>query len=488
MAPVPPKTPKTRAEKLRDLLALLGTDNAGERNNARRKIFAFLKKQGQALADFAELSVFDMLGIDDDDEREKVRQRILASLKQRGQTWNHAAENWALAYEEIVKRMTAPPPDPRDTGPAPDLGANITPADLIRHVLEQYVALADSHEYVAVTLWVLHTHVYDQFMLTPRLVLTSPVWGCGKSLLLKVGKLLVARPRMTHNITAAGIYAAVDRDRCTFLNDETDNLDLAAKGALRAVINGGYERGAVITRNIGGRSRDFLLFTPMALASIGIVPLPLMSRSIVIHMTRGQPLRRFDLDDVSGIADIDLAYRQIMTWVRSAAINRDPEMPMGLGRPADNWRPLIAVADACSPAWGDLARKAAIHFACDYHNDDAAVFALDHTRTIFNIRGVDRIYSEVLVGDLNAMDDAYWYEWCGVRGDQQPHRLTQHELARLFSAFKIRPKSIWPPARKPNDRSKKGYFRSQFESAWHDYCDQPGTPAQSKKIKALFGP
>ena len=52
-------------------------------------------------------------------------------------------------------------------------------------MLEEYVALRP-HEYIAVALWALHTHVYDRFMVTPRLALRSPVADCGKTTLLDV--------------------------------------------------------------------------------------------------------------------------------------------------------------------------------------------------------------------------------------------------------------------------------------------------------------
>jgi hypothetical protein len=429
--------------------------------------------------------LFAMLGSSNPQEQATARRKLEVLLKRLGKTWNDLPE---LLHDDEAATSAPRADDPRDAEPAPDVGANITPADLIRHVLEQYVALADPHEYVAITLWAIHTHVFDNFMVTPRLVLTSPVKGCGKTTLLDVLSTLVARPEKSDNITAAAIYDAIDRDRCTLLIDEADNLELSAKGALRAVLNSGHRKGGLFTRFVRGRRHRFLTFAPVALASIGTLTLPLMSRSIVIRMTRhdgATPLRRFDRADA---LDLNIAYSHTREWTRSATTNPDPEMPDGLhGRLADNWRPLIAVADACNPAWGALAREAAIYFAGGYHDEDVVVLLLRDIRTVFNTRGVDRIASKTLVDALVDMDDAGWSEWCGIRDDRQPRRLTQGELARLLSPFSIRPRSIWPRPRTRNDRSAKGYFRHQFELAWRAYCDAPGTPAQSSKIRALFG-
>src|SRR5215468_10977892 len=86
-----------------------------------------------------------------------------------------------------------------------------------------------SHEYVAFALWAMHTHVYDRYMVTPRLLLTSPVRGCGKSVGLDVLSRLVARAELTDNITAAAVYDTIDRLTCTLLMDEFDNQELATK-------------------------------------------------------------------------------------------------------------------------------------------------------------------------------------------------------------------------------------------------------------------
>jgi hypothetical protein len=335
--------------------------------------------------------LFAMLGSSNSQEQATARRKLEALLKRLGKTWNDVPALLAeqMADEAAAAAAAAPHSDPRDGEPAPDVGANIFPPDLVHHALEQYVALADPHEYDAVALWAIHTHVFDQFMQTARLVLTSPVLGCGKSVVLNALSRLVARAELTSSITAAAIYDTIDRERCTLLLDEADNLEMSAKAALRSVLNSGYERvGGNVRRGVGKQRRKYETFAPIALASIGILTLPLMSRSIVIRMTRYDPLRRFDLADT---ADLDFVYRHIIAWARTALINHDPEMPGDLhGRPANNWRPLIAIADACSPAWGVRAREAAIHFARGYHDEDIIILLLRDIRTVFDACGVDR--------------------------------------------------------------------------------------------------
>jgi putative DNA primase/helicase len=135
---------------------------------------------------------------------------------------------------------------------------------------------------------------------------------------------------------------------------------------------------------------------------------------------------------------------------------------------------LIAIADTFGPEWSRRARDAAIAFAGAHQDEDAGVLLLHDIRCIFDQRRVDRLSSEELVAALNDIEDSMWCEWRGLRGDQQPRRLSQGGLARMLMPFGIRPRTIWPPDRRPVSKSKKGLLREQFEGAWRSYCDGTG--------------
>jgi hypothetical protein len=89
-------------------------------------------------------------------------------------------------------------------------------------------------------------------------------------------------------------------------------------------------------------------------------------------------------------------------------------------RQADNWRPLIAIADAFGPHWGEAARDAAVTFQKGYNDEDAGVTLLSDIRDIFNARRVDRLASATIVAALNDLADGPWCEWRGVRDDPEP--------------------------------------------------------------------
>jgi hypothetical protein len=181
-------------------------------------------------------------------ERTTGEKMMDAWLKRRAKTRMDIQSILAQAEADDKAAQPPPPPsDPRDSDPT---GPIITPLDLVHALLQDYIAL-DKHEYVAMALWDVHTHVYDQFQVTPRLALTSPVRGCGKSITLSVLARLVARHELVDNITAGALYDTIDRYRPTMLIDEADNLELSAKAALRAILNAGYNKGRYIRRGVG---------------------------------------------------------------------------------------------------------------------------------------------------------------------------------------------------------------------------------------------
>jgi hypothetical protein len=306
------------------------------------------------------------MGSSNEGEREGAWAAIEKLLRKHRKTWNDMLELLA---------QTAPAAQRADEAPPPPSGPAVNSLDLVRYCLEDYVAL-QPHEYVAVTLWVHHAHVFERFMITPRLLLMSPVRGCGKTTLLDLIGQLVPRPSRSDNATPAALYRWIDATRSILLLDEVDNLGLTLRtnGVLRSVLNSGHRRGGGIDRVIKDVVKRYATFAPVALAAIGMVPLPLAHRSIAIHMARASRVMPRRLDD-GDASLLEQAYRYAWHWADGdPVIDPNPEMPPALrNRAADNWRPLIAIADAFGPAWGELAREAAVTFTRGLRDEDLAV-------------------------------------------------------------------------------------------------------------------
>src|SRR5262249_10239262 len=149
------------------------------------------------------------------------------------------------AADDIASRPPPPPSDPRDTQPHPFEDPSFSPADAVHEMLRCYV-IAGRHELVAGTLWALHTHVYTEFEMSPRLAVVSERSESGKSTLRKVLARLVRRPNPEVLSSGAAIYKYLDEGPGTVVFDEVDNLQSDARPLLRQIYNLGYEKQAAI--------------------------------------------------------------------------------------------------------------------------------------------------------------------------------------------------------------------------------------------------
>jgi hypothetical protein len=233
-------------------------------------------------------------------------------------------------------------------------------------------------------LWILHTHIFDRYDVTPRLALLSPVRGCGKTTLLMLLELLAADSYRSDNVTGAAIYYLLDREPHTLLMDEGDNLGLLNNPVLRSVFNSGHRRGGGISRYVSGRSRKFPTFAPLAVAAIGDMPLPLLHRAVIINMQRS-PTQMARLDERDPVL---LAARgEISRWAAACRLDPEPAMPGSLrNRAADNWRVLFAIAD--NLGYGEAARAAAVSLIANRPDEDIGVIALTDIRIVFLAGGL----------------------------------------------------------------------------------------------------
>jgi hypothetical protein len=208
----------------------------------------------------------------------------------------------------------------------------------------------------------------------------------------------------------------------------------------------------------------------MAIAAIGELPLPLMNRSIPIHMVRAPgsiTLKRFDEGDADAVKTLDALYSLAWQWGHAVKLDLDPAMPDGtINRDADNWRPLLSIANSFGPGWGELAREALAVFMRGRPTEELGVTLLRDIRAVFHATRGDRITSLDLVASLVDMDDAPWSEWRGVRDDESPRRLSQGQLAKTLRPFDIKPRTI-----RLTRGTAKGYLRAHFADAWESYCD-----------------
>jgi hypothetical protein len=320
-----------------------------------------------------------------------------------------------------------------------------------------------------VALWVVHAHALDSFGITPRLSITSPRPQCGKTTLLDIIHRLAVRPLLAGNVSAASVYRVVEVARPTLLVDEADTF-LPRNDELRGVLNSGHRRGGSVIRVVGEAMevREFSTFAPAAIAMIGHLPGTLADRSISITLKRkraDEPVESFRYDKTE---ELDQLARMCARW---AADNigplreADPDVPTNLyNRAADNWRPLLAIADAAGGEWPKKAREIA---AATVDADQAKrIGLLADVREVFDQGQVDKIGSADLAAALVAMEGHPWAEH-GKAGKP----LSANGLARMLANDGISPNSI-----RLGEKTGKGYERAQFEDAFARYLPPPPNP------------
>src|SRR5262249_31690885 len=122
-----------------------------------------------------------MAGGGSPNEREQARTKLEAELKKLGKNMSDLATLFALEAEAELEQK-AEQATAQGATYDPQTGAAVKPKgvpciELVDYILRQYLNLTD-HEFTAKTLWILHTHVFERFMVTPRLTFMSPVPDC----------------------------------------------------------------------------------------------------------------------------------------------------------------------------------------------------------------------------------------------------------------------------------------------------------------------
>ena len=308
--------------------------------------------------------------------------------------------------------------------------------DELKALLEHYAVMPDGGA-VAVVLWALYTWMFRAFATSPYLMVTAPEREAGKSRVMELLSWMVRRP----------------------------------EDPMRGILLAGFaERFATVERceGDGHEVREFSTFAPKAMNGRKLVGMDdmLTSRSIVIPMMRANrqlPQLRIDRDPVG-----DDLKRQCARWAadnKESLREADPDTGRRIGRSADVWRPLFAIADAAGGDWPQWARTAA-----DALSTAAAAFAdgqtlgtmlLADVRAVFAANGdPERIASAVLDRALQALPER---PWGAMPKTGKP--ITAQSRGRMLDDYGINTR----PLRFDDGNRAKGYERMDFETAWTAY-------------------
>ncbi len=179
------------------------------------------------------------------------------------------------------------------------------------------------------------------------------------------------------------------------------------------------------------------------------------------------------------LGDLEPLRRQAWRWARDHVEElrpKDPVVPDQLSdRDADNWRPLLAIADLVGDTWPERARKAALLLSGQSTEADQApaIQLLADLRELFyphDVAGAaeggqgpalepkDHLTSSEITEQLGKREDRPWSEW------RRGKPITPRQLAGLLKRFGIRPKAGWV-----GGKTLQRYERKDFEDSWARY-------------------
>jgi Protein of unknown function (DUF3631) len=357
-------------------------------------------------------------------------------------------------------------------------------------------AIVDRSAVHAIALWIIFTYLIDEFDIAPRLDIHSPVMRCGKTRLLKPLAELVRRPLSCSNISAAAIYRTIDDVQPSLLMDEADTYISIKRGGnessgeeIRGILNSGHDRKhAFVIRSVprgdgAFESRKFSTFCPIVTALIGQLPTTLRDRSISITMRRkltSEKVEKFGgRHKKRNEAQAQELARRIARWAqnnRDRIAQAEPNLPDSLDdRAADNWTPLLAIADAIGAGWPELARKAALALSgADAAGADGSL----GIKLLADIHGIledapgDDIGSTELCEKLVALDLSPW----ATLSRAKP--LTANRLTRMLGPFEVYPKKT---------AMRNAYSRADLEEVFERYAAVPCGHQISKPPQLLGG-
>jgi uncharacterized protein DUF3631 len=210
---------------------------------------------------------------------------------------------------------------------------------------------------------------------------------------------------------------------------------------------------------IARQREDCATFAMVALAGIGDLPDTIMDRAVIIRMRRRAPgelvepyRTRRDRPPLAALRG------HLASWGRAhrAELGRlEPPLPVE-DRDADNWEPLVAVADLAGGDWPARARKAVVLLCAEDADADTeaslGLRLLADVRDIFAELTVSFLPSADLAARLRGLAEAPW----------QAIDLSMHKLAFLLKPYGVRP-------RQNDARTARGYHVADFADPFRRY-------------------
>jgi putative DNA primase/helicase len=385
---------------------------------------------------------------------------------------------------EEIENEIEPWPDP-----VPSTCIDDAVKDLLTHV-----HLNEDYGWLEV-LWLLHSMDYHIWNKTPRLVITAPMKGCGKSTNLDVMVAMSDKAIDAGSCTPAAYVAYASRESQVFFIDEADlSFGKGGNPEMTRCLNTGYERGKP-HRKTEPRGNQHVpvckpVYSPAVLAGIALetkMEDATLDRSIIIKMDMA---KKHQLPDPYKPKKHEYKFREhgrkLKRWLmdnREAIASEEPRfLPMDNFRLEDNFEPLLCIAQIHSEELADRVRRIAKELDSNGSYENLSLKAVAdlhrwyrlHRDNLkpewsFNIcdKGIGPEAAKKALIDLHSMDADGEKPWENFHPDR--HESARHiqarELTRLLKDVGVPKVSIRA------GQSIYAYRWEDVERVYHQYFD-----------------
>jgi putative DNA primase/helicase len=398
-------------------------------------------------------------------------ERVLLSSLYRDQLCHDLAFRLKVKAD-LLRQIGRPSSGAKNTlGPIPDPTPAPHPVDgeVLLHDVSAMVkkhVIMDEHSLVAVTLWIALTYLADVADVLPLLGIRSPDKRCGKTKLLAVLNRLVRAPLPSCNISPAALYRVIEKFTPCLLIDEADSV-FEKNDELRTLINSGHTRDSAFVLRANRDSGDverFSTWGAKAIALIGKLPGTLADRSLTVAMKRKTKGEKIDSLRKTPVNDFEKLRGRLLRWAednKAKIATCDPKLPALLNdRAADNWFPLLAIAQTAGQDWVDLAVKAIAGLGADDDEDSLVTVLLVSLQKLFykpNQPPIDFLSTPDILAGLNSDHEAPWADFRDGQG------LSQQRLRSILVPFGVR------SFRQTTGSQKRGYQLKDLQPVFDRY-------------------
>lgn len=221
----------------------------------------------------------------------------------------------------------------------------------VRDTLKSYCVLDETY-YDVITCWVIGTYFIRKVDHFPRLIVTSPTRGCGKSQVLKVMASLMVNAKQVVKPTPAVLYHLPKKDKPIRLIDEADEW-LQSNDAREAteILNVGFEPGVMIERcgKNPGEIDEHDPFMPLVLAGISIkqyLKEATLSRCVTVNVfeVKNAKVKKAKTGELNKLHKSLRDRLDVLSHKLRSKFTSGKPPARGDGRMADAWAALFGVA------------------------------------------------------------------------------------------------------------------------------------------------